>query len=53
FIIGSYYYINYGVTDFMCQAYCNSALLNGLAPNLFIVDKGNYERHYYKWILNM
>ena len=53
FIVDSYHYINHHTTDYLCQKWCNSALLNGPAFNLVIVAKDKNNQPYLKCAFNI
>jgi hypothetical protein len=52
FIVNSYHYINYRITDFLCRKWCNPAPQDGSAPNLVIVDYDKNGNPYYKCAFN-
>ena len=52
FIVDSYHYSNHRVTDQLCRTYCNSAPLNGSAPNLVEVEVDKNGQSHYKRAFN-
>ncbi|KAF8976642.1 hypothetical protein BDQ17DRAFT_1395085 [Cyathus striatus] len=52
FSVDSYHYTNHGVKDFLCRIFCNSAPLDGSAPNLVVTDVDNNGNPYLKRSFN-
>ena len=52
FVVDSYHYIDHQTTNYMCRKWCNPAPLDGLAPNLVVVEKDNDGNNYYKHAFN-
>ena len=52
FIVDSYHYVNHQTTDYLCRKWCNTAPLNGSAPNLVIVENDQQGQPHYKRAFN-